>query len=418
MKVGILSQSDYGGGAFIAANRLHRGLLQAKLNSTMVVGEKKTDDPTVWSSNSKFQGFCYKAAKAIESLPLRYYSNRKNSLFSLQWVPEFNYSQINSLDFDLLNLHWINLNFISIENIARLNKPIVWTIHDMWSFTGGCHYSNQCNRFLTSCGSCPQLDSHKNNDLSHWVWRRKAKAWKKLNLTLVTPSKWLAERASSSSLFKEQRIKVIPNGIDTKIYQPFVKRDEGRKLLNLPQDKKLILFGANGGVKDHRKGFHFLLAALQDLIRNGWKDKIELVVFGNSQSTNLPDLGLRIHSLGRLHDDISIVMAYSLVDVMLVPSTQESFGQTASESLACGTPVVAFNATGLKDIVEHQQTGYLAQPYETEDLAKGIEWVLSDDQRHHQLRANAREKAQREFNLQLQANRYQTLFAEILENSN
>ncbi len=415
MKIGILSQSDYGGGAFIAANRLHRGLIQAGLDSTMLVGKKETDDPTVLSSNSRVKKICYNIAMAVESLPLKYYSNRQGSLFSLQWVPEFNYSQINALDVDIFNLHWINLNFITIENIARLNKPIIWTIHDMWSFTGGCHYSNNCDRYINSCGSCPHLKSHKNNDLSHWVWQRKAKAWKNLNLTLVTPSKWLAECVSSSSLFKEKRVKVIPNGIDTKNYKPFLQRDEGRKLLNLPLDKKLVMFGANGGTKDQRKGFHLLLAALQSLINQGWQDKIELVIFGSSESINLPNLDIRIHYLGRLHDYISMVMAYSLADVMIVPSTQESFGQTASESLACGTPVVAFNATGLKDIVDHQQTGYLAEPYQTEDLAKGIAWVLSDSERHHKLRANAREKAEREFNLQLQANRYLSLFEEILE---
>ncbi len=284
----------------------------------------------------------------------------------------------------------------------------------MWAFTGGCNYTQTCDRYKDSCGECLFLHSKQQDDLSHWVWKRKAQAWKNLDLTIVTPSTWLADCARLSSLFKERRIEVIPYGLDTQIYKP-IDQKVARQLLNLPQDKQLVLFGALYPNSDRRKGFHLLQPALQRLSQSSWKDQIELVIFGASRPDNPVDVGFKSHYLGRLHDDISLVTAYSAADVMIVPSLQEAFGQTASESLACGTPVVAFSDTGLKDIVEHQKTGYLAQAYEIEDLATGISWVLENQERHKKLRGYCREKAEREFTLEQVGHNYLHLFEDILQ---
>jgi glycosyltransferase involved in cell wall biosynthesis len=197
-------------------------------------------------------------------------------------------------------------------------------------------------------------------------------------------------------------------------YRP-IETAIARKLLNLPVDKQLVLFGASPGTTgDKRKGFHLLQPALQQLSQSGWQDRLELVVFGSSQPDRPIDLSFKTHYLGQFHDDLSLALVYAAADVMVVPSLQEAFGQTASEALACGTPVVAFAATGLKDIISHQQDGYLAQPFEIEDLASGIAWVLEDGDRHQKLRTCAREKAEREFNLELQAHRYRSLFTALL----
>jgi glycosyltransferase involved in cell wall biosynthesis len=296
---------------------------------------------------------------------------------------------------------------MQIETISKLKRPLVWTLHDMWAFTGGCHYTGDCERYLKSCGGCPQLGSSKNWDLSSWIWQRKAKAWRNLNLTIVTPSTWLANCAKSSSLFKDLQIEVIPNGLDTQTYRPINKR-VARELLNLPQDKQLILFGAVRSTSDTRKGFHLLKPALEDLSKSGWKDRLEVAIFGAAE--NQPDFGLKVHYLGHINDDLPLAIIYSAADVMLVPSIQEAFGQTASESLACGTPVVAFNATGLKDIVDHQINGYLAQPFKVEDLAQGIAWVLENPDRHEKLSYHARQKAEQEFTQEIQARRYLSVF--------
>ncbi len=414
MKIAILSQSDGRGGAFAAAYRLHTSLQQEGVNSTMIVSEKTRDDLTVLAENHILAKGWIKVAPILDSLPLKFYRHRDPSIFSLLWFQDRIVPQIAQLDLDLIHLNWISQSYLKVENIPKLNKPLVWTLHDMWAFTGGCHYSKVfCNRYIDACGACPHLRSEKNRDISRWVWERKAKAWKNLDLTVVTPSSWLADCAKSSSLFRNKRIEVIPHGIDTQRYKP-LDRPMAREILNIPQDKLLVLFGATDP-KDTRKGFHLLHLALESLVYCGWQDKIELLVFGGSRPENLVDLGFRSHYLGQLHDGISIALVYSAADVMVVPSIQEAFGLTAIESLACGTPVVAFSQTGVADIVDHQQNGYLAKPFKFEDLAQGITWVLSDSDRYQKLRASAREKAKREFNLKRLAGRYLSLYAEILE---
>ncbi|MBW4502126.1 MAG: glycosyltransferase family 4 protein [Scytonema hyalinum WJT4-NPBG1] len=413
MKILHLSTQDTGGGAARAAYRLHKGLQDIGLDSQMLVQEKLSHDKTVFAPKVRlFQGIA-KTKLTFETLPLKFYNQRNKVPFFTQWLPDRVVPQVAHINPDIINLHWISAAFVQIETLAKLKQPLVWTLHDSWGFTGGCHVIGECDRYKLSCGSCPQLNSSSERDLSRWVWQRKAKAWKNLNLTLVSPSSWLAQCAHSSSLFQNLRIEVIPHGLDIEKYKPIHKR-LGREILNLPQDKKIILFGAIEATSDKNKGFHLLQPSLQELSKSGRKDEWELVIFGASQPDNPPDLGFKTHYLGHLHDDISLATVYSLADVMLMPSLQESFGQTASESLACGTPVVAFNTTGLKDIVDHQQNGYLAKPYEVEDFAKGIAWVLENAERHQKLSFYAREKAEREFTAQLQASRYSALFEEIL----
>ncbi|MBD2522541.1 glycosyltransferase family 4 protein [Nostoc sp. FACHB-133] len=413
MKVLHLSTHDIGGGAARAAYRLHTGLQDIGLQSQMLVQEKSSNDKTVIAPKIRlFQGIA-KAKLTFESLPLKLYTQKKNTPFFIQWLPDRVIPKVAQINPDIINLHWISGAFMQIETFSKLKRPLVWTLHDMWGFTGGCHVIGECDRYKVSCGACPQLNSINEWDLSRWVWRRKVKAWKNINLTLVSPSSWLAECARSSSLFQNLRIEVIPHGLDTQKYRP-INRHFARETLKLPQDKKLILFGAIEATSDRNKGFHLLQPALQELSKAGWKDNFEVVIFGASQPENPPDLGFKTYYLGHLYDDLSLATVYSAADVMLVPSLQESFGQTASESLACGTPVVAFNSTGLKDIVDHQQNGYLANPYEVDDFAKGIAWILENEQRLEKLSFYARKKAEQEFTLELQARRYSALFEEIL----
>jgi glycosyltransferase involved in cell wall biosynthesis len=223
----------------------------------------------------------------------------------------------------------------------------------------------------------------------------------------------MADCARASSLFRQLRIETIPLGLDTDKYKP-IDKQVARQLLNLPQDRHLVLFGAADATSDPRKGFDLLRSALQGISNTEWRDRLELVIFGASAPKQPLDLGFKTHYLGFMHDDLSLALIYAAADVMVVPSIQEAFGQTASESLSCGTPVVAFNATGLKDIVDGQLNGYLAAPFDIEDLAKGIVWVLEDRERHQKLQFHAREKALREFATEVQARRYLSLYQDVL----
>ena len=232
---------------------------------------------------------------------------------------------------------------------------------------------------------------------------------KKALITGITGlSNWMHQSAKSSSLLRDKHHVQLPNPINTATFAPF-DRAEARRLLNLPRDKKLILFGAMNATSDPNKGFEHIFAAL----KAASLANTELVIFGSSQTSTPLHFTQYVHYLGQLHDDISLRVLYNAADVMIVPSLQESFGQTATESMACGVPVVAFNTTGLKDIVDHKSNGYLAQPFDTDDLAKGIEWVL-DAPNYQQLCDNAREKVLTHFDSQLVAKQYIALYKEIL----
>jgi len=415
VKVLHLANSD-GGGAGRATYRSHQALRRLSVDSQLLVQYKVNDDSSV-KTNEGIIGKAIsklKVKEQLDALPVKRYPQRDRTDFSAQWIMDGIIPKVEAFDPDIINLHWICKGFLKIETLAQFKQPVVWTLDDMWAFTGGCNYTQTCDRYIDSCGECLLLHSKQQNDLSHWVWKRKAQAWKNLDLTIVTPSTWLADCARLSSLFKDRRIEVIPYGLDTQIYKP-IDRQVARQLLNLPQDKQLVLFGALYPNSDCRKGFHLLQPALQRLSQSSWKDQIELVIFGASRPDNPVDVGFKSHYLGRLHDDISLVTAYAAADVMIVPSLQEAFGQTASESLACGTPVVAFSDTGLKDIVEHEKTGYLAQAYEIEDLATGISWVLENEERRQKLRGYCREKAEQEFTLEQVGHNYLHLFEDILQ---
>ncbi len=418
MNVLLLSTYDIQSGSARAAYRLHQGLQSIDISSQMLVQEKLSRDVAVLAPKIALEQGINRARSTLDRLPLKLlYRQRDKTAYSLQWLPERIVSKVARLNPDVINLHWIGDSYLRIETIAKFNRPIVWTFHDMWTFTGGCHYSENCDRYAASCGACPQLNSSKDWDLSRWVWQRKAKAWRELNLTVVALSSWLAKCASSSSLLKDVRIELIPNGIDTQRYRP-INRQVARELLNLPQDKQLILFGAIDPTGNKRKGFYLLQPALQELSKSGWQDRLELVIFGTSEPENPPEFGLKAHYLGTFNDDLSLALIYSAADVCVVPSTQENLANTVMEALACGTPCVAFNIGGMPDLIEHQKNGYLAQPYKIEDLAQGIAWVLENEERHHKLGDRAREKVKQEFTLEIPARRYASLFKEILDKCN
>lgn len=415
MNVLLVSTSDTEGGAAIAAYRLHQGLQRSGILSQMLVQTQSSDDSTVLSPRPNFRRDFARLRSSLDFLPLKFYPQRQPTPFSCQWLPDWLASKTAQLAPDIVNLHWIGGGFVKIETLARLTQPLVWTLHDMWAFTGGCHYSQDCDRYTVSCGTCPQLGSHQHRDLSHWLWHRKARAWKQLNLTVVTPSQWLARCARSSSLFQESRIEVISYGIDTEIYRP-IDQPIARNLLKLPQDRKIILFSAFNTTKDPRKGFAQLEAALRLISQTSWGEHISLLVCGSSKPPQGIELEVPIHFLGRLNDDISIALAYSAADLFVAPSMQDNLPNTVMESLACGTPCVAFKVGGMPDLIDHQVNGYLAKPFEVDDLAQGIIWILEKLKQETFLRQAAREKVEREFCLELQAKRYMALFEELLSN--
>ena len=410
----LLNSYDLRGGAARAAYRLHQGLQRISVPSHMLVQGLSSSDETVLATNQTKcgKGFA-KLRPALNALPLKLNSQCDSRTYSIQWLPDTIPSRVRQFNPDLVNLHWICDGYLQIESLVMIGKPLVWTLHDMWAFTGGCHYSQACDRYLNACGSCPQLSSKRNLDLSRWVWKRKSHAWKQLQLTIVTPSQWLKDCVASSSLLRNFPVTVIPNGIDTEQYRPIDQR-LARDLLRLPRESYLLLFGSLHGGADPRKGFALLNAALQVLSKSEMGSPIELVVLGASQPKETLELDFRCHYLGRFHDDISLALAYSAADVCVAPSTQENLSNTVLESLACGTPCVTFEIGGMPDLIEHQKNGYMAKPFDAEDLAAGIRWILDEGDRYQQLSEYACQKIKAEFTLQQQAHRYLDLFQETL----
>jgi len=410
MKIVMVSASDIEGGAARAAYRQHRAFINENLDSLMLVQNKSIDDNSVLGPNSAAERYYLKIRPKLDTIPVRFYKNRLRVLFSPAFLPFSRIvKKINEINPDIVHLQWINQGMIRIEDILKIKVPIVWTLQDMWAFTGGCHYCENCLSYERNCGNCMILGSNKKKDLSRSVFKRKQNTFAKMNnLTIVCTSRWLENCAKASCLLSNKKITCLPNSLDTNLFKPFDK-EKARELWGLPKNIKLVLFGAIEAISDNRKGFKELSEALKKI---KGKD-IEVVVFGSSKPKSLPDFGFKTHYLGYLHDDISIVTLYSACDVMVVPSLQEAFGQTASESLACGTPVVAFGNTGLSDIISHKLNGYLVAPFDTSELAEGIEWILRNTH-YKKLSENARQMAATTFDSKIVARKYINLFNNLI----
>lgn len=415
MKVLLLNTSDIDGGAARAAHRLHQGLLGLGVDSRMLVQSKTGDDPNVLEPSGTTAKALSRLRPRIDSLPLRTFTPvDKYRPFSTSWLPERLAARVKSLAPDIVHLHWVNGGFARIETLANLPRPMVWTLHDMWAFTGGCHYDAGCGRYREHCGKCPQLGSGRDRDASRRTLRRKRASWKGNPFTLVTPSRWLAGCARTSPLFADARIEVIPNGLDLDRYRPHGK-DVARDILGLPRDRNLIAFGAMS-MADARKGFRHLQAALLEMARHWTGGPTEVVVFGAGRPASPPELGFPIRYTGRLHDDASLSLLYSAVDAFVCSSEEDNLPNTVAEALACGTPCAAFRVGGLPDLIDDGVNGRLTAPFDAAGMAEAIASLLGEPSRRAAFSAAARKKAEAEYGLEKCARAYARLYGELHAN--
>ena len=414
MKVLAINTFDADGGAARAAVRLCQSLRDEGTDARLRVLRKTTDLPWVEvesGTRGRLQGL---ARPLLDTLPLRRYPQRTTPPWTVGWLP---YPAVDRAvaEADVVHLHWLGFGFVSPRQLLSWNKPVLWTLHDMWPVTGGCHYTAGCERFHSGCGACPQLLSKNVHDISARRFASKAEVMRRLPIQFVGLSRWMTEQAKASGMIADHPVHVIPNGLDLQCFQPLNKQ-AACQAFGLSTEQPVILFGALNALADERKGAHLLLAAIRQLEAEGWASGVrpQYVVFGASAPATPELAALPIHYVGRLHDDVALALLYSAADVMVVPSLQETFGQTASEAMACGTPVVAFAATGLLDVVVHGETGYLARPYESGDLAAGIRWVLADDERRLRLSGQARQRCEELFDQHVVARAHQALYRELL----
>jgi len=402
-----------GGGAGRAAQRLHGGLLTLGVRSSFLVDRRVSQDQGIIPRS--FGPFGRRGAQLyayLDKLPIFLLCGKRGMPWSINWMPRTTAAAVNRLEPDIVNLHWIGDGYIALSELPRIRAPLVWTLHDMWPFTGGCHYDENCGRYRQSCGHCPQLGSKHDHDLSRWVWTQKSRSWRSVPITVVAPSRWMDNCARRSSLFGVMRIEHIPYGIDADVYRPLDKA-EARAQFNLPHDSTLILFGAAAIGRDTRKGLQLLPAAIERIApRLG---SCTLVTFGSVAEQELPRFPIPARHLGAFHSEADLAALYAAADVFVAPSQQDNLPNTVMEALACGTPCVAFDIGGMPDMIEHRRNGYLARPYESDDLAAGIAWVVEDLERWRKLSEHARRKVEREFTIMLQAQRYRALYEELLE---
>lgn len=420
MKVTLINTSDSGGGAALACRRLMKALELKDIDVDMLVQTKSSDETHIHVNQESPLGKLKVQYDFLsERLPFIFFHEKDKSV-------RFAFSPANSgtditgqetiSNADILHLHWTNSGFLSIDNlkqVLQLKKPIVWTLHDMWAFTGGCHYTGSCDHFMHQCGNCPFLKDHGENDISHRGWLKKKSLYDQTeNIVFVTCSKWLADIAKKSSLLSSFRIETIPNPIDTTIFSPKDKTTIRRKW-NISPGAKIILFGA-ANIMDRRKGITYLVDALS-IFKDAYQgtDDVEIVIFGKNKSFNTAELPFRVHNLSVISSQSDMAEIYSMVDVFVLPSLEDNLPNTIMESMACGTAAVAFNTGGIPDMIDHQQNGYLAGYQDANDLALGIQWVFD----HHDLEllsGNARKKVMENFSNDIVAGQYIDLYQSIL----
>ena len=413
LNIVLLSYHNQNGGAGIAAGRLNRALQKEGHHVTYLVQEKSGNDASevirtgLWNKLKNWTRFIMER--------LYFLPNEKSKSIRFLFNPGLfghDMSQHPAIQkADIIHLHWVNFGFLSIDNIEKLlklGKPVVWTLHDMWAFTGGCHHSGDCENFQTNCGSCKFIHKPERWDISHQLWARKVYAFDYPNLHIITCSNWLQARAEKSTILGHRSIDSIPNAIDTEFFYPV---PEAKKALQLQPDKNYILFVAMR-VNTPTKGFTYLKEALQI-----WKDNnpeqtknTELLIVGNIQDTEEIDgLALPSATLGHIADPKQMRLIYAAADLFITPSLEENLPNTIMEAMACGTPCVGFYVGGIPEMIDHQQNGFVAEYLSAQSLADGLQWTLENKPGEA-----AREKVLENFRATIIANKHSALYHKFL----
>ncbi len=421
MRVVHVNTYDNRGGAARGTYRLHSGLRQHGVDSLMFVAEKETDDPSVFAL-APSKGLPGRLARRARRTLLRrrfalYSKTRPAGLYPFSDCrTEYGRLLVQQLPHaQLLNLHWIAgfLDYGTFFNKVAQHTPVVWTLRDMNAFTGGCHYAMDCEKYTQSCGACPQLGSSKPNDLSHAIWRQKKRAFGAVpdgKFHIIVVSQWMAEEVRRSPLLGDRPVSIIPNGLDVDIFKPIDMRC-ARLALGIPEHDRVVLFV--GPLHNKWKGFDDLREVLGREPALG--DVLLLSAGHGDRNVGWNDRHLH---LGYIDYDRLLAAVYSAADLLVFPSRYDNLPHTVMESMACGTPVVGYDAGGVPDMVRNDITGVLVPPGDVAALGSMIAELLEDEQRRNDMSRNCRSIAIEEYSLAIQARRYHELYQQVLEREN
>jgi glycosyltransferase involved in cell wall biosynthesis len=416
------------GGAGRAAYRIHKSLanIVPDLSSRMLVLSSDINDNSVCVLKQNWkQRLLGNILSRIETYNISRMKTQNYNYHSTGFPGSGLVTRLNQDPSKILNIHSIGEGMFSIEDISHLAKPLVWTMHDEWGYSGAEHYSEldqHCSTLQTTLKRYEmgyvfsnRPASERGPDINRLTWRRKMKAWTK-PIHIVCPSKWLASCASRSKLMKSWPISVIPYPIAVDTWNP-IDMAMARSICGLPQESILICFGVDHGSANPRKGADLLLHAFRELKRRNLPDEAmpRLVVFGQQLSLPPTNPEIPYYYLGKMRDDISLRLLYSAADAVVIPSRQDNLPNIGLEAQACGKPVVGFTIGGLPDIIDDGVTGALAEPFDPKSLAEALYWTTSCPDRNRKLGVNARLRAQTLWSESVVAKQYSDLYHSILE---
>lgn len=382
MRVLIVNTSENTGGAAVAANRLKEALNNNGIKAKMLVRDKESDDITVAQLNKSWhQKWDFLWERFVIYMRLHF---KRDNLFLID-IANAGTDITKTREFkeaDVIHLSWINQGMLSLKGIRKIlesHKPVVWTMHDLWPASSICHYARNCRNYEKQCGNCPLLPGNgSSNDLSARIWRKKRKILERNSILFVTCSRWLADKAKKSGLLSGQKVISIPNPIDSRAFTK-ENREEARLYAGLPEGKKLILF-VSQRVTDKRKGMDYFITAINKMVEAHpeMKDNCGIAILGGKAEELADKLPLPSYPLGYVSEEKKIASIYNSVYLFVLPSLEDNLPNTIMEAMACGVPCVGFNTGGIPEMIDHLKNGYVAEHKSSDDLARGIHWVLSE----------------------------------------